>query len=348
MIKFLYISTTGRLERPYLDPSVRYRCYNPAEDLTNIGHLADVTSFNAFKVEMIKNYDIFIFHRPPYDPKLEMALAIMDRYKKKYFADYDDLIFAPEYALQSSIYKTGRVDKKKTLAIFKKNFKAMKMFKDFTVSTEPLKEILLTLNKKADINVIHNGLSMSWVNSTKNGLTKNISRYKQISYLSGTKSHDHDFEIVANIISAELKDKKLLKLMLVGPLEYNKELLNDKVQHFRYVEYKSLAKLINRSWLNIAPLDDNIFNRCKSGLKFFESAILGIPSIVSPIPDFERFGDAIIIARNENEWKEEIDKLYVDENYYKQKSEEVQEYAFTNCMSITQTERFLELAKGSL
>lgn len=348
-MNFLYISTTGRNERPYLDPSVRYRCYNPAEDLTNMGHMVDVISFNAFKINMIKNYDIFIFHRPPYDEQLEIALAVMDKYNKLYFADYDDLIFAPEYALQSSIYKTGRADKKKTLEIFKKNFKAMKMFTRFTVSTEPLKEVIINLNKNAEVAVVHNGLAKSWVHSIeKKGLNKNISKFKRISYLSGTKSHDHDFEIVSKTIAALLKKNDLLTLMLVGPLEYDKEVLNNKVNHLRYVEYKKLPELINKSWLNIAPLEDNIFNRCKSGLKFFESAILGVPSIVSSLPDFERFGEAVIIAKNENDWLREIENLYSDENYYQQKSKEVQKYSLENCMSYTQTEYFSKLVKEIL
>lgn len=347
MLKFLYISTTGRLERPYLDPSVRYRCYNPAEDLTNMGYLADVVSFYDFKIEMIKNYDVFVFHRPPYDEKLEIALAVMDRYNKRYFADYDDLIFAPEYALQSSIYLTGRVDKKKVREIFKKNFKAMKMFKNFTVSTLPLKEILQKLNKNVNVNVnvIHNGLVESWINKVQSGLIKNTSMNKKISYLSGTKSHDHDFKIVENLLFEQLSEKEFLELMIVGPLEFDKKLLNKKVNHISYVEYKNLPKLINKSWLNIAPLEDNVFNNCKSGLKFFESAILGIPSIVSPITDFERFEDAVIIARNENEWKQAIEKLYNDDAYYKQKSLEVQQYTYNNCTSLIQTKSFLKIVQ---
>ncbi|WP_297443797.1 hypothetical protein [Sulfurimonas sp.] len=345
MIKFLYISTTGRLERPYLDPSVRYRCYNPAEDLETLGHLADVVSFHDFQIAMIKNYDVFIFHRPPYDEKLEIALAVMDRYKKQYYADYDDLIFAPEYALQSSLYKTGRADKKKTLKIFKNNFKAMKLFKNFTVSTTPLKDVILHLNRKANVKVIHNGLSQSWLNRANLNFVPNTSSFKTMSYLSGTKSHDHDFEIVENIMAKQLASKKDLHLMLVGPLEFNKDLLNDKVRHLRYVEYQNLPQLITKSWLNIAPLEDNIFNKCKSGLKFFESAILGIPSIVSSLPDFERFDDAVFIAKDEEKWNYYIDKLYNDEEFYKKKSLEVKQYAQEKCMSLHQTNKFINIVE---
>lgn len=346
MKKFLYISTTGRLERPYLDPSVRYRCYHPAEDLTMKGYVADVIAFHAFEVDMIKHYDIFVFHRPPYDPKLEMALALLEKYGKIYFADYDDLIFAPEHALQSSIYLTGRADKNKTLEIFRKNYKAMKWFKNFTVSTEPLKKILLKLNPSADVSVIHNGLSSSWLSRVKNFAATPESRIKRISYLSGTKSHDHDFAVVTDVLKNELKCKEQLELMIVGPLEYNRESFGNKLFHLNYVEYKNLPQLIAKSWLNIAPLQENIFNRCKSGLKFFESGAFGIPSIVSPMPDFERFGEAVIIAKTETDWQIQLDKLYNDESHYRQKSIEVRQYTLNNCRSVRETEKFLDLLKG--
>jgi len=349
MLRFLYVSHTGRIERPYLDPSVRYRCYNPAEDIEHFGHLADVISFGAFDIDMIKNYDVFIFHRPPYDKKLEIALAVMDRYHKKYFADYDDLIFAPEYALESSLYKTGRADKRKVIDIFKKNFKAMRFFNNFTVSTEPLKELLLSLNKKKTIsvNVIHNGLSSSWIERVESKSSIIQSTVKRISYLSGTKSHDHDFEIVQSILASQLSEKINLEVMLVGPLEYDKKLLTDKVRHLRYVEYEKLPEIIRKSWLNIAPLENNIFNRCKSGLKFFESAIFGIPSIVSPIPDFTRFSDSdIIIANTEQEWIDAIEKLYSDREYYQKISDSIKKYSKEYCLSTSQTKKFINIIES--
>ena len=39
------------------------------------------------------------------------------------------------------------------------------------------------------------------------------------------------------------------------------------------------------SWLNIAPLSSSPFNQCKSGLKYFESALLGLPVCATHIPD---------------------------------------------------------------
>ncbi len=347
MLKILFISTTNRIERPYLDPSVRYRCYNPAQDIRDDGHLVDVISFHKFTLEMIRLYDVFIFHRPPYDGKLEAAIAIIEQNHKKYFADYDDLIFAPDYALESSAYRSGRATKDEIFYIFEKNYHAMKLFKNIFVSTTPLAKIIKELHPIAEVNVIHNGVSSTWLGLMKNFTSHKKSTMKKITYLSGTTSHEHDFKSITPMLLKFLKEHSNIQLVVVGPLRLDDELkVLKNVVHKRYVDYNKLPNIIMDSWINLSPLDENIFNQCKSALKFYESALFGIPSIVSRTPDFERFLDGnIMIADNEDEWLDFLNKM-LNEKKYNKMSKNLKKYSINNCMSNTQTKNLLKIIEG--
>jgi len=336
MKKILFVSATGRVDRPYLDPSVRYRCYNPAMLLQKKGYLVDVVSFKNFDIETIQRYDFFIFHRPQFGKKLTDAILMIQKQNATMYADYDDLIFSQKYALESSIYKTNRASVEECLSIFKHNQEAMLQFNNFTVSTEPLKTKILEIHPKANVHVIENALSLDTIHrihSQKHLHKKIDSNKKIISYLSGTKSHDTDFLIVENVLASLLKKYKgKIEIQLVGPLDYNKEKLPSAL-HIPYVDYEYLSKLIAKTHINIAPLEMNNFTNCKSGLKFFESGILSIPSVVTPIYDMLRFSDSdgIIYANNSTDWFNAIEKLIIDDNYYEQKSKKTYEYVLKRC-----------------
>ena len=58
--------------------------------------------------------------------------------------------------------------------------------------------------------------------------------------------------------------------------------------------------------INIAPLEINDFNNCKSELKIFEAALLNIPTIVSPLSHTKKIiqnGHNGFIATTLEEWE---------------------------------------------
>jgi len=66
----------------------------------------------------------------------------------------------------------------------------------------------------------------------------------------------------------------------------------------------------------IAPLVDNLFNRCKSPLKFFEYSALGVPGVFSRLDPYEsviRHGHNGFLAATLSEWEECLRNLIEDE-----------------------------------
>lgn len=65
----------------------------------------------------------------------------------------------------------------------------------------------------------------------------------------------------------------------------------------------------------VAPLQDNIFNRCKSNIKLLESWSLGIPSIVQDLPCYSQYTNWIF--KDSNGLQNQLDKLFQDNKRYK-------------------------------
>jgi hypothetical protein len=342
-MKILYVAHTRQMARPYLDPASRYRCYNPAHDLQRLGHTADVVPFSRFNLDHVDLYDVLVFHKPPLQNIVEAAVSLARARGKLAIADYDDLIFDPRNALESSLYLTGRASKKIVLDIFKRNHEALQLFSEVCVSTGALAEQVQLSNPNAQVGVVHNGLNRAWAAAA-------LLQFRQktipgrISYFCGTKSHDHDFALVEDVLAEFVHKHPGCHLQVVGPLEFNRDKFPARqLLTTPAVPYEQLPGLIMQGWINIAPLGDNVFNRCKSGLKFFEAAVFGVPTIASPIPDMQRFSDSnIVLARTDADWTGGLERL-IDPEVRQQVALADRRYALEKCVSTPQTQTFLGL-----
>lgn len=351
--KVLFVSQTARVECPYLDPSVRYRCYNPAEELAECGILADVIAQQRMRVGMVDNYDAFVFHRPyGGDPNLVSCMRAIRAQGKIAVADYDDLIFDPEFALQSSIFISGTRNEEQVTGIFNNNYLGLIQFDAFTVSTASLKEHVLKVRPGASVSVIHNGLSRRLLGTFDLRVTperKVGSPVKVISYLSGTASHDADFAEISQVLCDFLLRHADFRIAVSGPLNISDGMPYSSVIRFPHREYRRFFSGIGSAYVNVAPLKSgNVFNECKSGLKFFESGIWGVPTIASPLPDFQRFSDSrgMLLAATANDWQSALERL-ADPDGYLEATHGLQDYCASKCMAAEQARKLLQfLSEG--
>lgn len=352
--RILFVSQTARVETPYLDASTRYRCYNPAEAICDSGGIADVVSQQHLTAEMTRNYDAFVFHRPyGGDPNLVTCLDAIHRRGCPVVADYDDLIFAPEFALESSIFLNGVRDERQTRGIFNNNYLGFTQFDAFTVSTAPLRDQVLKLNPNAHVCVVRNGLSRRLVRSfsledEKRRRSARSCGIKAMSYLSGTASHNLDFESVADVLAEFLKGHPDFRLSIAGPLELPPTFPREQLVRIPHREYRDFFASIGTAYLNIAPLmSNNVFNGCKSGLKFFESAIWGVPSVVSPIEDFYRFENSpgLCIAKGADDWLRALN-AHADADFHAASVRGLVSYCLANCMADMETNKLVDFLNG--
>lgn len=289
----LYVSWTSRNDRPYFDPSVRYRCFNFANELIKRGHSATVISQVRFQetYKELPKYDAYVFHRPYLTQELSEFLQDHNE-QELIIADFDDLIFDVRYAEQTPMVRVRGGDSKATRSYLSKTYDAASLFDRFTLSTAPLKEHTKELFPAADALVLSNSIDPGFL-----GLSRIARRTTPISqrpyglgYFSGTASHDKDFAMIAPLIA-----KRILasgeKILLVGPLEIPEclKVLENQVITKPLVSFHELAKTMAQCETVLAPLENTIFTLSKSGLKFFEAVLAGCNVIATPIPDIDRF-----------------------------------------------------------
>ncbi|MEM2446391.1 MAG: glycosyltransferase, partial [Candidatus Bathyarchaeia archaeon] len=142
-----------------------------------------------------------------------------------------------------------------------------------------------------------------------------------IGYM-GTDSHKPDLEYVVPVLSSLLKRySERLRLRFWGVQPPSELLQFPQVEWFpvNYHSYEEFVSFFQSQSADIfiAPLVDNIFNRCKSPIKFFEYTALGAPGVFSRIDPYEgviRHGRDGFLAYSLNEWEDFLIKLIEDAN----------------------------------
>lgn len=137
-----------------------------------------------------------------------------------------------------------------------------------------------------------------------------------IGYFSGSPSHTNDFCIVEQEIKALLQKFEKIKLLVVGFMEFSKDmqpfLLKDRITLLPLTDFLNLQVLIGSVDVNIVPLVDNDFTNCKSELKFFESAIVDVPTCATPIYSYRhaiRNGENGFLC-SEGQWYHVLADIY--------------------------------------
>lgn len=132
----------------------------------------------------------------------------------------------------------------------------------------------------------------------------------------GGYSHYPDFFEVKEVLEELMAKYSNLKIVVMG--EFFKGIFSnmpeDRIETHGWVgieTYPWKFKALNID-IGIAPIENNVFNTCKSELKWTEYATLGIPCVASNIPPYSlniRDGDTGFLAQDAKEWKNTLTNL---------------------------------------
>lgn len=340
-MNILYVSHSNKTGYLYQDPSVRYRCYNFAEELVGAGNKADVCHFEEFEDDFLDRYDVFVFHKPKCSSRLVHFLKKLKTNTKLAIADFDDLVFDERYAEESSLFLSARGSLKNVIRLHREYHEALRLFENITVSTVPLKKFVQKSHPGADVRVLHNGLSSRWVRQGRYMYQKDYEE-KMIGYFPGTSTHRYDFKIVEPALVRFLEKHKDIRLLILGPIKIDeKNYDSQQLLLFPAVSYEKLPYWIKQCWITIAPLQQTLFNHCKSGLKFFESAIWEVPLIATAIPDLTRCDTELRFAEDEQGWLDQFEMMLADAPYTKI-SKTIENWTTEHCMAQNQLPQWLE------
>ncbi len=168
----------------------------------------------------------------------------------------------------------------------------------FVVSTEPLAEALEGMHP--NIRVMHNRLPLDWWGDLSS--QRRQGRKPRVGWAGGS-GHTGDLELIIDVVKdlADEVDWVFLGMCPEGLLPY----LHEFHPGVHIDLYPAKLASLNLD-LALAPLEDNLFNRCKSNLRLLEYGICGFPVVCS---DIEPYRTDLPVTRVRNRYKEWVDAI---------------------------------------
>lgn len=303
----------------------RYRCDHLAEQLESLGVSAETAVQGEVDlIEALDCFAVFVLHRVAHDRKVDWFLRkARDRGALVLF-DTDDWVFDPEAhrfidtagmsERDQQIYRNGLDRYRETIA----------RTDGMIVSTTTLADLASGLQK--DVRVLPNVVSREMEELATAARAGTSARRAgggegatvTLGYLSGTPTHRKDFAVAEAAIEWALETHPHVRLLTVGHIDVAARFsrFGDRFQHVPLMPWQRLADTLSRIDVNLAPLEsNNPFTASKSAIKFFEAALVGVPTIATPTPDFRRtidHGENGWLADSDAEWREGLGQLIGD------------------------------------
>lgn len=298
----------------------RYRVDHQIEQLLANGYTADTIFYENLTLEKEKYYKAFIFFRCPITDTIKEFIAKAKSQNKVIFYDIDDLVFDKEYT--KTIKHLKKLNKGE-LDLYYDGVKRMGdtlKLCDYAITTTPtLASELKKYVKEVFINrnVVSEKMTELSIMATKN-IKKDASKVI-IGYLSGSITHNADFELILPTIKKIMEKHENVYLKVVGLLDVPEELrkFSNRIISVPFVSWKKLPEIVASIDINLAPLEDSIFNEAKSENKWVEAALCKVPTVASNIGAFKEMitdKEDGFLCSNEVEWFEVLDKLIIDSN----------------------------------
>ena len=308
-----------------LPHSYRYRVLHQIEQL-NSGNL---DSFELYYLDfdpvIVLNFRIIIFYRCPWTEFVDKAIHLAKSFNKKVLFDIDDLVIDNKYT-NIIPYVKALSESEKLLYDDGVNrmCKTLKLCDGAITTTGALAHELKNYVKEVFIN--HNVASEEMFKLSQKALeNKPINNNKNeliIGYFSGSITHNTDIEIVVPAFVRILQEFKNVKLLFSGEIDIPNSLkeFSSKIIKRKFENWKKLPQEISSVDINIAPIEDNIFNAAKSENKWIEAALVKVPTVASNFGIFKEVihhGVTGILCSNNEEWYRGLKTLLLDEHLRK-------------------------------
>jgi glycosyltransferase involved in cell wall biosynthesis len=309
-------------------PSEAYRVFNPLSVLQNFYRtFAIVAGELEAHGALLKRAKIIVLFRVAWSPQLGQIVKEAQASGCLVVFDVDDYVFEPAIAVPK-IIDGIRVLRKEEILAYHDGVKA------YRKSLQSADCCILTNGFLADrakelarsVYILPNMISPAMLQHYDQALIERRQRRRlpdeplRIGYASGTLTHQRDFDVVRPVLTELLKQRDDCMLTLVGHIDIGEypdlAALSDRIELRPPVPHDDLPKELARFDINIAPLEiGNPFCEAKSELKFFNAALVEVPTVASataPFRDAIRDGESGFLASSEAEWRNALTKLLDD------------------------------------
>lgn len=324
--------------RDLLPHPPRYRVTYQKEQLESYGMSCDEVFYAQVSLDMVSRYRMFIIFRAPYREELGRFVRLAQQYNKKVYYDIDDLVFDTKYTNQIMHVSNMDPDEKKRYDQNVMDMQKMLCMCDGAITTtEALYEELKNYQNTVFLNrnVVSNELVRLSLSCSKKQEEKCI----HVGYFSGSITHNDDFEMILPTLIFILKKYDFVRLHVVGELDFPKELepFQNQIEVHPFMDYKKLPELIAKMDINLAPLRDTVFNRCKSEIKWIEASLVKVCTIASDVGAFHhaiKQEETGVLCRSLEDWNNNLVRLIENAPLRKAIANNAFTYCLHHCVSI--------------
>jgi glycosyltransferase involved in cell wall biosynthesis len=303
----------------------RYRVFNMAEGLGAAGYAVHVMDFD--RLDDIRRHrwraTALVLFRAEYD-RLAGVAEILEYARgagMRLVYDIDDLVFDPSFADSIDAFRRMLPYQRQLQIDAMARRRELLLACDLvTLSTAPLAKIAERLGRPAAVipNSI-NGEQMQ-VAAELAAAPPRRGGGVVIGYFSGSATHQRDFAECEPALLDIMERHPEIRLRLVGYLVLGPEWdrYRDRIERIGFLGAGDLLRRIAETDINLAPLElGNPFCEGKSELKFFEAALVGVPTVASatqPFRDAVEDGISGFLVRDTDEWRRAIELLIASES----------------------------------
>lgn len=330
----------------------RYRVYNLQEQLAMLGvETATIYEVETMaRVDWVTSFDLIVLMRAAISSPIRRLIRLAKELNIPVIFEVDDYIFEPEIIpYVDGIRGYSEADKIVYEEGVRRYRETLKLCDYFVAPTDYLAARAAELGKTAF--VIRNGLNNRQLRLAKEALgrrwrSKGIVR---IGYLSGTKTHQKDFAVAVPALLRIMEEFPQVELCIQGHLDLDPkfEEFRGRVEQRPFVGWEELPYHMARLDINIAPLEvGNPYCEAKSELKYFETALLKVPTVASATDAF-RFaienGENGFLAQTEADWYESLKKLVVSPELRREMGEKAYQHVISTYTPRPQAEATLKV-----
>lgn len=283
----------------------------------------------AQQLDIVEGYDILIIWRTCWDEAVEAAIGRMHARGKKVVFDVDDLMVDPDLATVTVIdgIRSQFLEQDTVRQHYQRIRQTMLAADVCFTSTEELAFHMRWAGKTT--HVVPNGFDLA----TQKLSIAAAARWREerdglirLGYAGGSRTHQRDFGLAVEAIARLLQQHPNCRLVLFRALDgtplvdVHEYPTLTAVEH--QIEWRPLQPLallpheMARFDINLAPLEfGNPFCEAKSELKFFEAALVSVPTVASPTGPFRRaieHGKTGLLAISADDWFNCFDRLVRD------------------------------------
>lgn len=335
----------------FLPHPSRYRVTHQKEQLFANGVSSNVVFYENLSLDLVKNYRVFIFFRCPITEIVEKFITLAKKNNKAVLFDIDDLVIDTKYTDTIKYVQSMKPEDKKGYDDGVNRMQKVLRMCDAAITTterlaEELKryvpEVYINRNTASERMV---ELSLQAIQKEKEQREKEIRKGKynpdlvKIGYFSGSITHNDDIKMVLPVLVRILKENQNVSLYFAGELDIPEELEPYKARIFSapFADWEKLPDRIVSVDINIAPLENTIFNEAKSENKWVEAALVKVPTIASNVGAMKRMiknHETGILCSSNEDWYHALTDLIHDKSKRSNIAEQAHRYVLKSCTTI--------------